>query len=137
VSNHLPVFSTRDLFIPKLCWSDEEERYLSFDEFYQPAVRRLSYSNEDLHRQGLRMVDNSPEEMRLVVQEMFEVLDGNAQDTDEERALQQSFRTIALKHGLAGFPRIGRAFLHQYAHLVGPAPQTTKHGRPVEQRRSA
>jgi putative glycosyltransferase (TIGR04372 family) len=123
VSNHLPVYSGRDLFTPKLCWSDAGRRFLSFDEFFTPSVRLLSYSNDDLSRRGLRVVDNTSEEIRDVVVEMFEVLDGAEQDTGEDRALQAAFRAAAARHGLAGFSRIGRAFLRKYSHLVEPAPE--------------
>jgi putative glycosyltransferase (TIGR04372 family) len=115
VSNHLPVYGRCDLFIPKLCWSDREQRLLSFDEFYHPMVRRLSYSCEHLAREGLRVLDNSPEEILAVVQEMCDTLDGIQ---DEDPTLQDFFRAIVARHGLAGYSRMGREFLRAHADLL-------------------
>src|SRR5262249_18853201 len=111
----------RDLFVPKLCWSDRRRRLLRFDEFYRPEVRRLSYSNEHLHWHGLRILDNTAEEIRDVVCEMLDDLSGAAREWDDDRALRERFRKVAGRHGLGGFSRIGREFLRKYCDLLAPA----------------
>ncbi|MBA4016134.1 MAG: hypothetical protein C0483_02990 [Pirellula sp.] len=118
VSNHLPVYGRRDLFIPKLCWSDREQRLLSFDEFYHPTVRRLGYSCLDLAREGLRVLENSPEEIREAVREMCDMLDGNDQTEERDLEMEKSFQTIVNRHGLRGHSRIGKRFLRTHADLL-------------------
>lgn len=132
ISNHLPVYGRRDLFIPKLCWSDRERRFLTFDEFYPVEVRRLGYSREDLAREGLRVMENSPEEIRAAVEEMFDLLDGKDHADATDQAMQESFRTIADRHGLRGYSRIGREFLRTHADLLRTVPAGPQSGDAAE-----
>jgi putative glycosyltransferase (TIGR04372 family) len=118
VSNAFPVYSAKDLFIPKLTWSDAENRLLRFDEALEPEVRKLSYCGLKLLERDLRAVDNTPEEIMELVDEMFEVLDGAAQYTAADGQMQEVFRRLAVGYGLVGFSRLGRAFLRKYAHLL-------------------
>jgi putative glycosyltransferase (TIGR04372 family) len=119
VSNALPVRSRRDLFIPKLIWSDAEQRCLAFDECLAPTVRKLSYCGVKLAEAGLRAVDNTTDEIVGVVREMFDVLDDRPKYTAEDEGLQGEFRAIAVRCGLVGFSRVGRGFLRQHVNLVG------------------
>jgi putative glycosyltransferase (TIGR04372 family) len=118
VSNAFPVYSGRDLFIPKLTWTDAEDRLLSFTEALEPGIRKLSYCGLKLLERDLRAVDNTPEEIQELVEEMFEVLEGHAAYTDADEHMQRVFRHVALGYGLVGFSRLGRAFLRKYAHLL-------------------
>jgi putative glycosyltransferase (TIGR04372 family) len=118
VSNAFPVYSTKDLFIPKLTWSDTEHRLLKFDEALEPQVRKLSYCGLKLFERDMRAVDNSPEEIMELVDEMFEVLDGAAQYTAADEQMQEVFRRLAVGYGLVGFSRLGRAFLRKYSGLL-------------------
>jgi putative glycosyltransferase (TIGR04372 family) len=113
VSNPFPVASAGDRFIPKLLWSERAKRFLRFPEALEPATRRLGYCGEKLRAGGLRAIDNTPEEITDLVEEMFEADDTPA---DEER--QRTFRELAHGAGLVGFSRIGRAFLRKHAHLL-------------------
>ncbi len=120
VSNHLPVYGRRDRFVLKLHWSEREQRLLSFDEALRPEIRRLSSANDSLQRLGLRVLDNSAEEIQEVVQEMFEALEGAEQDSEQDRELLRAFQEVATRHGLAGYSRIGRGLLRKYADLLAP-----------------
>jgi putative glycosyltransferase (TIGR04372 family) len=118
VSNAFPVYSGRDLFAPKLTWSDADNRLLPFAESLEPGLRKLSYCGLKMLERDLRAVDNTPEEILELVEEMFELLGGGARYTPEDERLQRVFREVALGYGLVGFSRIGRAFLRKYAHLL-------------------
>src|SRR5262249_31388946 len=118
-----PVYSAKDLFIPKLTWSDAEKRLLRFDEALEPEVRKLSYCGLKLLERDLQAVDNTPEEILELVDEMFGVLDRAAQYTPADEQMQEVFRRLAVGYGLVGFSRLGRAFLRKYAHLL-PRDQT-------------
>jgi len=118
VSNAFPVYSSRDLFIPKLTWSDAENRLLTFAEALEPELRKLSYCGLKLLERDLRAVDNTPEEILELIEEMFEILAGAAQYDAADERMQAAFRRVALGYGLVGFSRLGRAFTRKYAHLL-------------------
>ena len=119
VSNPFPVYGLRDRFIPKLIWSGREKRLLDFEESLEPGVRRLGYCGSRLAESGLRAVDNTPEEILELVEEMLDVLDGTVAYSVDDGRLQDAFRGIAGGRGMVGFSRIGRGFLRRYAHLLG------------------
>jgi putative glycosyltransferase (TIGR04372 family) len=117
-SNALPVHGGRDRFIPKLLRSDAEGRALTFAEALAPAVRKLNYCGALLRQNGLREVDNSPDEILDLVEEMFEVVEGAPASTDEDERRQRAFWEVAVRGGLGGFSRVGRAFLRAHADLL-------------------
>jgi putative glycosyltransferase (TIGR04372 family) len=131
VSNALPVRSRRDVFIPKLIWSDTERRYLSFEECLEPSIRKLSYCGAKLSERHLRAVDNTPDEIVDLVREMLEILGGRPQYTATDDRLQREFRDVAIRHGLVGFTRIGRSFLRKYASLLPGQTPTHRSRRTV------
>ena len=125
VSNTLPVYSSLDLFLPKLRWSKKEDRCLTFDEWLAPEARALCYSGTKMAEHDLAVVDNTPEELREVIVEMFERLDEKAHYTEGDRQRLESFRNLARHHGLIGFSQIGRDYLRRHAALLPPCPRAT------------
>ncbi len=118
VSNPFPVNSRRDLFIPKLIWTNAENRFLHFEEILEPTVRSYSWCGAKLLERNLRTVDNTAEEILELVEEMCDSLDGCLVRTAEDERLQSEFRRLASRLSMVGFGRIGRAFLSKYAGLV-------------------
>jgi putative glycosyltransferase (TIGR04372 family) len=118
ISNALPVYSRHDLFLPKLLRSEREGRRLPFHELLGDPVRRWCYSGLRLTENGLRVIDNSPEEIHEVVIEMLSRLEGRFPVTPEDEDRQTAFRSRAASHGLSGFSRIGTAFLRRNADLL-------------------
>ncbi|HEX4606713.1 MAG TPA: TIGR04372 family glycosyltransferase [Urbifossiella sp.] len=116
LSNALPVYSGRDLFLPKLLRSTATGRLLPFDEYLSPETRLLSYSWETLTENGLAAVDNTPDELRDGVAEMLDQLEAG-----KPAARVAAFDAIARGHGLIGFARLGRAFAEKHAGLLAPA----------------
>jgi putative glycosyltransferase (TIGR04372 family) len=115
-----PTYGKDDLYLPKLLRSTADGRVLPFAEMYAPAVRRLTSAWGLIAGRGLETVDNTPEELRAVVVEMIDRLEGRAEDSDADRRRQDAFAAICRGHGLDGFPRVGRDFLRRHAHLLEP-----------------
>jgi len=118
VSNNLPPFAIDDLFILKTLYRVDDGHPVSFDEWFAPKVRRMCYSGERLDQAGLSLRDNTPEEIRDVVIEMFERLEGNEHFGPGESRLFDAFDEIAEANGLRGYSRIGRQFLESHKHLL-------------------
>jgi len=110
-------FYSQDIFIPKLYWSELEQRYLTFQEFMSAPVNGL-YHIEKLKRLGIQAVDNTPDEIRQVVLEILQQSDGYLTYSQEDELLQQRFRTLARNSKSYGNSRIGRDLLQKYAWLL-------------------
>lgn len=106
--------------IYKLYWSEAERRYLTFREAFTSRVE-LAESAAYVASLGIRLVDNSPEEINDVVLEMLGRLDGTLDYSTDDEQLQERFKRLkpnfATEFGVSA-GRVGRAFLHKYAHLL-------------------
>ena len=115
-----PLLFHQDVGIFKLYWSEAEQRYLTFAEAFASPI---GMSESLTHRRtvGVRLVDNTPEEINDVVLEMLERLEGTLVYTAEDEELQARFKTLKPNFTeqlgvCAG--RVGQAFLRKYAHLL-------------------
>ena len=111
---------SRDLYIPKQYRSERESRLLTFSEILSSPIG-FSHLSEELARLGVRAIDNSPEQIKEVVVEMLDRLDGTTTYTDEDEQLYQRFDRMEppVKHRIpGGGTRIGRDFLRANAHLL-------------------
>ncbi|MEG5045380.1 TIGR04372 family glycosyltransferase [Microcoleus sp. B4-C1] len=118
ITNTWPVSgrppSNHDLFIPKLAWSEVEKRYLTFEEALAPRFF-FNLNSQLLYSWGIKVVDNTPEEINDLVLEMLDRLEGKCQYTAEDEVLQQQFNSLPTPYGPSAFnSRIGRSFLHNY-----------------------
>jgi putative glycosyltransferase (TIGR04372 family) len=110
-------FNQRDLYIPKLYRSGDPPTLWKFDMFLAPPVGyAATYKPPDTL--DLAPVFNSPEELREVVVEMLDRLDGRLRYTQEDEALQTTFDAVALASRCIGNARIGRDFLRRHADLL-------------------
>jgi putative glycosyltransferase (TIGR04372 family) len=82
-----------DLFIPKMVFSQQENRLLSFREVMESGIGRFTTSVE-YQDQGLKLVENTPEEITDLAVEMDERLDGIWQPDPEDEELQQRFWSL-------------------------------------------
>lgn len=129
MANCLPTvlsfsFPPQDTFIPRLCWSMKENRYFTFKELFSPPVS-ISISQYGYDRLGLKVIENSAEEINDLVTEMIARLDNTIEYTEEDRQLQERFQTLTADcgalHGsseVAVNARIGRDFLYKYSSLL-------------------
>lgn len=111
-------WGSKDRFIPKLLWSGDEERFLSFREAMHPELRFQGHF-EPFEERGLSFVDNDPDEIRLLALEMLCRDADDGYYTGDDRELQQRYNSIAsefLRHGLTS--SVGRDFLRTHRHLL-------------------
>ena len=122
LTNFIPMghgaYSVNDIWIPKLYWSNTEDRYLTIAEVMQSPMRRYGRT-EMFAAAGLSWVNNSPEEILDLALEMIEQLEGNVVRTPRDDELQRAFMTL-LGHDplFATNARVGRNFLQKYCHLL-------------------
>jgi putative glycosyltransferase (TIGR04372 family) len=121
VANLIPIgapYSKRDLWIPKLYWSIDENRYLTFEEILRSPLSSL-WREEDFTERGLELQNNSPEEIRDLAVEMMDRLEGKLSDTEQDELLQNRFRSVSeFEPELATSARVGRGFLRQHQDLL-------------------
>lgn len=107
----------QDLFILKVLWSQREQRYLSFKEALTSSVG-VAESLDYLASQGITVVDNTPEDIKDVVVEMMDRLDGKLEYSQQDKELQERFDEVWISNAYKANARIGRAFLRKWAHLL-------------------
>jgi putative glycosyltransferase (TIGR04372 family) len=128
-TNYLPTctihFSARDLFIPKLARRLIGGEMLSMRELMSAPFSMGG--NNGFYRSvlGVEPIANTEEEIREVVEEMMDRLDGvlmfDAIDEARQRTFQEMTADAGTLIGLDNFPvscRIGAAFLRRHAHLL-------------------
>jgi len=106
----IPPFAGHDLYIPKRMIERGSGRLLSWREQCVPAVRNLHLSYAMMRRAGLDVVNNTPEELRDVVEEMLDRLEGRTEHRVDDEDRQMQVKEIARSHGLADLPRMGGQF---------------------------
>lgn len=102
-------------FIPKLCWSDADNRYLTFDECMEAP---LGYTHRGETFAGLTIRHNTPDEIRELVVEMMDRLEGTLPTSIEDDELQAKLNWIRAKRGVVSGAPMGRAFLKRHADLL-------------------
>jgi len=114
VSNYIPFFerptSGRDLFISKIYLRDGKP--VPFEELMRPPFR----SHDPV---TLPLQENNPDEIRELALEMMANLDGNADYTEDDEALQSRISGLSEEfepYGVAS--RMGRDFLRRHRDLL-------------------
>lgn len=110
----------RDIDIPKLVWSFAEGRLLTFKEILDSSIGNFYYTHL-YNEANVRVVDNSPEDIRGLALEMLDRIEGKAVYTVEDERLQEQFKALFRPghRSYGGSSRIGRDFLRKYAVLLG------------------
>jgi putative glycosyltransferase (TIGR04372 family) len=121
-ANYAPMghgsYSKRDLFIPKLLWSEEKQRCLTFEEVLSSPLRTL-YSTSDYPAHKVGLVDNTPDEIKGLALEMLDRLDGTVRYTAEDEQRQGRFQTLMALDPTYPIPvRVGRDFLRKHRTLL-------------------
>ncbi|MBU1121689.1 MAG: TIGR04372 family glycosyltransferase, partial [Candidatus Omnitrophica bacterium] len=115
-----PIGSLDDLFIPKKLWLLREERFLTFSEIFNSEIGGFT-RNFQYEQQGIKVVENTPEEIRGLVIEMEERIKGQCQRNTEDKRLQERFWTLFKSDSInnKSFPaRVGADFLRKNKELL-------------------
>lgn len=121
-ANMIPVdtlgFRYTDLSIPKLVWSESLQQYLTFQELFtsKSGSYILSQQYKDA---GLRVDENSPEDILKMTKEMLDRLEGKWVESDEDKKLQTRYLSF-LRPGHYSYQaasRISLAFLQDHPNL--------------------
>jgi putative glycosyltransferase (TIGR04372 family) len=104
-----------DILLPKQYWHDKEGRYLTIAERLAPDHGNRE-PTEIFAALGIRVIDNTPEELRELVIEMMDRLEDRYVTTEQEKILQARFAEAAAAERV--YPvKIARAFLSRHPDL--------------------
>ena len=130
LTNYIPIanfgkYGPQDLIIPKQYWIENESRFMSFSEIVasKDALGSCTSSYE-YQRAGLKLIENTPQEITLATQELLARKNGTWQTTDEAVLLQQKFWALYGQLSPSGIkslvnghkPIIGTEFLRANPH---------------------
>jgi len=106
-----------DLFIPKLHWYEIENEFAQFDDSLAPPLGHIHLMSQ-FKRLGITLRPNTRDELRGVVEEMLDRLEGGADYTIEDERLQARFDAVACRSRSYGNARVGRDFLRKFQDLL-------------------
>ncbi|MCP4677691.1 MAG: TIGR04372 family glycosyltransferase [Deltaproteobacteria bacterium] len=109
--------SSRDTFVPKLVWSQNKSRYLTFSEMLD-SPSGWSEVPQYLTQNGYILHENTAEDINEAVLEMFEKTENSFKLAEEDQHLQEKFKKLEKTHQMLGRNKIGRMFLRKYASLL-------------------
>lgn len=114
-----PSWGPHDVFIPKKLWLRKERRFFTFREIFDSGAGRF-LKTEHYEQLGIEVVENTPEEIRALIVEMDERLNGTWRTTEENKDLQRRFWSLFKASELHGTIRshIGAEFLRTNRELV-------------------
>jgi putative glycosyltransferase (TIGR04372 family) len=125
--NEILAFSHNSLYIPKKYYSIEKQRLLTFKEFIDLEIKtnftviheNNFFQEKTFQEQGIKMIDNTSEEIADVVMEMDARLNGTWKTDKEEEDLQNIFWSL-FKYKFIKSPtfRIGSSFLKKNQSLL-------------------
>ncbi len=115
----LPYFQ-RDLGLLKLHYHEKEKRYLNFNEIVSNKLLLNSNDSSIYEEAGIKLIDNSQEEICEVCKEMLDRLDGIEECCEENELLQKKFKALFSPLDYpCDFPgQIGKTFLKKYSFLL-------------------
>ena len=128
-TNYLPTcalfLSNQDVFLPKLARRiSGDGKLLNFSEIMSAP---FSFGVHDINYKqlGVELINNTPEEIKEIVEEMIDKLDGKFKVDATDEALQANFKEMTAKvetlYGLDNVPincQIGTHFLRRYQYLL-------------------
>ena len=108
-----------DLSIPKLLWDTRLERYLSFPEVFEQGHSGYFFSQQYADA-GIRVDENSADDILDLVVEMLSRLDGKHVETEEDSALQAAYKGLFRSghYSWGATSRICTAYLRHHRGLL-------------------
>jgi putative glycosyltransferase (TIGR04372 family) len=113
-------FGFNDVSIPKLLWSEAQQRHLGFREVFGSEIANFRFTNLYQER-GLRLVENTGEDIRDLALEVLQRSGGGIGYSAEDEQRQQRFKALLRPghYSYGGATRVGRDFLRKYESLLG------------------
>jgi putative glycosyltransferase (TIGR04372 family) len=108
-----------DLSIPKLLWSTRLQRYLSFPEVFEQGHSGYFFSQQYADA-GIRVDENSAEDIRELALEMLDRLDGKHIETEKEITMQAAYKALFRSghYSWGTVSRVGAGFLRKHSMLL-------------------
>jgi len=117
-----------DLFIPKLHWYEKAGEYAPFAESLAPPLGHI-HALSTLRQMDISLKDNTREDLRDVVLEMLDRLEGTAVYTTEDKAFQACFEAVCATSRCFGNAKIGRDFVRKHRSLLPRLADTAAAGK--------
>jgi putative glycosyltransferase (TIGR04372 family) len=115
----LKIWGPGDLAIPKLYRIAGADELLTFGRLLQSEWGDIR-SSKGISDAGLEVFENDADEIRGLVREMIDVLDGRRVYSPKEEALQARMQELFVPRNYTYYSktRIGTKFLQKYENLV-------------------
>lgn len=113
------IWGPKDLAIPKLYRDRRTKELACFSEILRSGMGDMRSSQKILST-GFELLDNTPDEIRDLVSEMIDRLEGVHSASDEAESLQGQFQMLFSSSNFAFYSksRVGEAFLKKYDYLL-------------------
>lgn len=116
---HFWGVSPLNLVLPKKYWSRSEQRLLTFREILASDVGKY-VRTEQFQQAGIKLLENTPDEITAAAMEMEQRLNGSWESTEEDEELHQRFlelfQVLGWKKTVSA--RIAAGFLRKHAELL-------------------
>lgn len=112
------VWSKRELSIPKLY--SKNGKLLRFKDVFNKSCANYRTDNE-FTESNIELINNSKQEIRDLVIEMFQRIDDkNFKYSNEDELLQIRYKSLmnSSNYSFGGTSRVGRSFLKKYKYLI-------------------
>ena len=113
----LPQWYLKDVYIPKLIFSERLSRNLTFEEMLFSEAG-WSQFEKYLVKSGLQTIDNTPEEITELVLEMLDKINGEVTLTDNDQKLRKTFNDLVLRADSYIGAQLGMGFLRRHQALL-------------------
>jgi FkbM family methyltransferase len=101
LANMVPIsamgVSPQDISIPKLYWSLDADRYLSFSEIFASPLSRAQYGRNFVDA-SIRVEENTPEDIKELSTVMLDRVIGKTVDGKDDAIQRQSFLSLLQPH---------------------------------------
>ena len=87
------LYTDKDLYIPKKYYDINRDRYLTLREMLKADMQCSIYGKRYAEK-GIKFIDNTPEEIAAVVQEMIRKIDGTWQDDIDDQKNHERYLEI-------------------------------------------
>lgn len=95
--SHFRSHSERFFILTKHHYSKKKKKKLTLSEIFSSGLA-FAYGKRLYEKEGVELIDNTPDEIKDIVLEMVEYLERNKKMTLEEEDLQRNFKDLYLKN---------------------------------------